>query len=439
MRNDESLRRRTPRRALAAALLVAALPALVLGACGGTDVPKNAVAKVDDATISRETFDHWLKIAAISSQGPAQGDKAPAVNIPKPPEFTECVAAKKKAAPKPAKGQPAPSDDEFKRQCKLEYDGLRDQVMQLLIQNQWVLQEAKAQDVTVSDAEVKKAFDQQKKQSFPKPADYQRFLKTSGFTEEDIMFRVRLETLSNKLRDKVLKGKDKVTDKQITDYYNKNKQRFAQPERRDLRVVLTKTEDRANEAKQALEGGDSWKQVAKEYSIDQASKDQGGVLLAVAKGQQEPALDKAVFAAQKGQLQGPVKTQFGWYVFEVKKVTPKSQQTLTQAKQSIKAILASQNQQKALDEFVKSFQKKWREKTACAKAYVTQDCENAPKKPKTATAAPGAVPQGQQQPGGAAPGGATPPTGGGQAPQAPPGGAPQAPPGGAQPQTPPQE
>ena len=437
MQNDESLRRRTPRRALAAALCVAAVPVLALSACGGADVPENAVAKVDDATIERSTFDRWLKIAAISSQGPTQGNQAPAVNIPKPPEFTDCVAAKKKSAPKPAKGQPAPSDDEFKRQCKLEYDGLRDQVMQLLIQNQWVVQEAKAQNVKVSDAEVKKAFDQQKKQSFPKPADYQRFLKTSGFTEQDIMFRVRLETLSNKLRDKVLKGKDKVTDKEIETYYNKNKQRFAQPERRDLRIVLTKDRAKADQAKSAIDGGQSWKAVAKEFSIDQASKGQGGVLLAVAKGQQEPALDKAVFSAKKGELTGPVKTQFGWYVFEVQKVTPKSQQTLDQAKQSIKAILASQGQQKALDNFVKSFQKKWKEKTACAKGYITQDCENAPKEKKTTSTPPGAVPQGEQPPGGQAPPGAAPEG------QAPPGAAPegqvpegQAPPGGA---TPPQE
>src|SRR3712207_8034066 len=53
--------------------------------------------------------------------------------------------------------------------------------------------EAKERDVKVSDAEVQKAFEQQKKQSFPKEKDYQQFLETSGFTEEDVKFRVRLE------------------------------------------------------------------------------------------------------------------------------------------------------------------------------------------------------------------------------------------------------
>jgi foldase protein PrsA len=426
MTNARTPRRRMPRRALAAACLLA-MPATALAACGGGDsIPGNAVAKIGDSEIKKETFDRWMRIAAISSQGPATGDTPPPVKIPQPPEFTDCVAEKKKTSPKPAKGQPTPSDKDFKAQCQTEYEGLRDQVMQLLIQNEWVSGEAEQQGIKVSDADVRKAFDQQKKQSFPKEADYQKFLKTSGFTEEDVLFRVRLEQLSNKLREKIVKGKDQVSEQQIADYYNKNKERFAQPERRDLRIVLTKTEDKAAEAKRAIEGGQSWKSVSKKFSIDQASKAQGGVLLAVAQGQQEPALDKAVFAAQKGELTGPVKTQFGFYVFAVQKITPKSQQTQQQASQTIKGILASENQQKALDQFIKDFQKEWKEKTNCRKGYVTQDCKNAPKQETTNTVPPGAVPQTPQGDGGQP----VPPPG---APQAPPGGAPQPPPGAPQP------
>ena len=94
------------------------------------------------------------------------------------------------------------------------------------------------------------------------------------------------------------------------------------------------------------------------------------MLPAVPKGQQEKALDDATFAAKKGKLVGPVKTQFGYYVFEVTKITPGSQQTLDQSKATIKQLLASQNQQKKLNEFVKDFQKKWKDRTDCRKGYV---------------------------------------------------------------------
>src|SRR6059058_55721 len=332
-----------------------------------------------------------MQVAAISSQGALPGQKKTAVQVPQPPDFASCVAQKQKTAPKPAKGQPKPTAAQFKAQCQQEYSGLRDQVLQFLISAEWIQGEANDQGVKVSDAEVNKQFQQTKKQSFPKEKDYQKFLKDSGMSQSDILFRVRLDTLSNKLREKVTKGKDKVTDAEVAAYYNKNKQRFAQPERRDLRIVLTKTKPKALQARQAIDSGTPFKTVAKKFSIDQASKAQGGVLLAVAKGQQEKALDTAIFKAKKGQLNGPIKTQFGYYIFKVQKVTPATQQSLAQAKETIKQLLASQNQQKSLDAFVKDFRTKWKKKTLCKKDFTTQDCKNAPKQKTTATTA-GAAP-----------------------------------------------
>jgi foldase protein PrsA len=355
------------------------VPAAIVAGCGG--VPGNAVAEVDGTAIEKDTYEHWLNVASKSG--------GPDSKVPVPPDYKDCIAQLKKTAAKPAEGQPKQTDADYKKQCEQQYNQLRDQVLGLLISFQWIEREAEDQGIKVTDAEVKKSFDEQKKQSFPKTADYEKFLKDSGQTNEDVLQRVRLDTLSQKIRDKVTKGKDKVTDQQIADYYNKNKAQFAQPERRDLSIVLTKTEAKAKEAKAALDSGESFKSVAKKYSIDDASKAQGGKLPAVAKGQQEKAFDEAIFKAKKGKISGPVKTQFGWYVFRVDKVSKASQQTLEQAKTTIKQVLASQNQQKALDEFVKDFRKKWKEKTECREDYVTQDCKNAPK--PTPTPTPGAV------------------------------------------------
>jgi foldase protein PrsA len=352
------------------------VPAAIFAGCGG--VPGDAVATVDGNSIQKTDFDHWLNVAAKS------GGQAAAA-APKPPDYAACINQKRKTTPAPAKGQPKVTDAQLKTQCQQEYNSLRDQVLQLLISFQWIEGEAKAQNIKVTDAEVKSSFDKQKKQAFPKDADFQKFLKDSGQTEADILKRVRLDTLSNKIRAKVTKGKDTVTDAQIADYYNKNKQRFAQPERRDLLIVLTKGKAKAEQARKALQSGQSFKSVAKKYSIDQASKAQGGKLPAVAKGQQEKALDTAIFKAKKGKLVGPVKTQFGWYVFKVTNVNAASQQTLAQAKTTIKQTLASQNQQKALDSFVKSFRTRWKAKTDCRQGYRTQDCKNAPKATPTPT------------------------------------------------------
>ena len=361
-------------------LVATALGAAVIAGCGN-DLPPGAVAKVGDTTISQDEFDKWLSTAV---KGQAQGGTAV---VPDPPDYSKCVAAKQKTS-SPEGSQGKQSESSLKKQCKTEYETLKKEVMQFLIQAEWVQQEADKQDVKVSDAAVRKSFDDQKKQAFPNEKAYQKFLSTNGMSEADILFRVKLDQLQQKLTQKITDDAEKVSDSDIEDYYDKNKKRFAQPERRDLLVVLTKTKDKAEQAKQALDSGQSWKTVVKQYSIDQASKAQGGSLLGVTKGTQEKAFGDAVFKAAKGELQGPIKVQFGYYVFQVQKITPAKQQSLKEATPAIKQELDTTGKKAADDKFNKDLRKKWKERTNCRDGYVMDQCKNAPK-PKTQTAPAG--------------------------------------------------
>ena len=359
---------------------------LALSACGGDGgVPGNAVVKIGPDTIKTSSFDHWLKVAATAQQ--QQTGATGAVTLPDPPSYTKCIAQKKKTATKPAKGQPNPTDATYKTQCAQEYSTLRDQVMQFLISSAWIEGESADRGVKVSDTDVKKDFDKQRQQSFPKDTDYSAFLKSSGYVQEDLLYRVKVQSLSQKLRTKVLEGTDKVSAAQISNYYNKNKSRFAQPEKRDIRIVLTKTEDQAKKAKSALEGGQSWKKVASKYSIDQGTRDSGGLLAAVPKGQQEKALDDATFKAKKGEIGGPIKTQFGYYVVKIDKITKSSQQSLQEATPTIKQVLQQQTEQKAVAAFSEDYRKKWTKVTDCRKGFTIQGCKNGPKTTSTATGA----------------------------------------------------
>jgi foldase protein PrsA len=369
-------------------LVASALGAFAIAGCGN-DVPAGAVAKVGDSTVTQEEFDKWLGIAV---KGQAQGGAAA---VPDPPDFEKCVATKKKT-PVP-KGQQRPTDEALKKQCKTEFDNLKREVMQFLIQAEWVQQEADEQEIKITDKEIQRALEDQKKQAFPNDKQYKEFLASSGMKEDDVLFRVRLSQLQQKLTEKVTADAKKVSDADIEAYYEKNKKRFAQPERRDLRVVLTKTEAKAQQAKRALDSGQPFKQVVKKYSIDEASKSQAGLLPAVSEGQQEKAFDEAIFSADRGQLEGPVKTQFGWYVFQVEKVTQASQQTLEQSKDTIRNLLRSQREQKALDEFIKNFREDYKDQTDCADDFRVAECKNAPKEESDTGPASGGNPGGQPQ------------------------------------------
>lgn len=163
---------------------------------------------------------------------------------------------------------------------------LSDQVMQYMIRAAWIQGEAFDRGIKVSDKEVKKQFDIDRKQNFPTADAYNEFLKTSGYKTEDLLYQVKSKMLSERLQKQLMKGQDKASDAEIAAYYKKNKKNFAQPETRSLLVVMTKTKAQAEKAKAELVAGANWAAVAKKYSIDVSSKGNGGKLENVPKGQQ---------------------------------------------------------------------------------------------------------------------------------------------------------
>jgi foldase protein PrsA len=360
-----------------AALGAVFFAAVGLAACGG-GVPGNAVAQVGGTPITKETFEHWMGVAAAST-ATTPGEKA---IVPVPPDYTECIAHLEATAPKPAKGQSKPSKSQLKSECEQQYKSLKQEVLGFLISSSWVLGEADNLGVKVSDAEVKKQFEKIKSEQFPKQEEFKKFLESSGQTVSDLLLRVKLNLLSTKIQQKVSK-KGAVTEAQIEKYYNEHKSQFGAPEKRALLVVLTKTEAEAKQAKQEIESGKSWAEVAKSKSID-PSKSNGGEIKAVVKGQEVKALDEAAFSAKQGVVGGPIKTPFGYYIYEVKSITPGNPQSLAQAKASIKQQLSTTSSQQALSKFVKEFRKSWTSKTECASGFVVQNCSEYVK-PKTSS------------------------------------------------------
>lgn len=354
---------------------------LGLSACGG--IPGNAVVQVGGKPITKSTFEHWLGVAAASSATTATGGKPV---LPVPPDYTACISHLQATTPKPAKGQPPVTTAALKSQCEQQYKSLQQEVLGFLISADWVVGEAEHLGVKISDKEVQKEFEKIKTQQFPKPAEFQKFLASSGQTVSDLLLRVKLNLLSAKIQSKISKTKGTVTKAQVEKYYSEHKATYGTPEKRTIEIILTKDEATANKAKKEIEAGKSFASVAKAVSIDPTSKAKGGVIVGVTKGEEEQALDSAIFSAKVNTLGGPVKTPFGYYIYEVKSITPGNQQTLAQSEAAIKQQLSTTGQQAALTKFVKEFKTKWTGKTECRSGYAVMDCKGF-KAPKAETGA----------------------------------------------------
>jgi foldase protein PrsA len=363
--------------------LGAVLFALVgLSACGG--LPGDAVVQIEGKSITKATFSHWLAIAATANSAGAGAVAAKPV-VPEPPDYKACIAHLQQVAPKPAKGQEAPTTASLKKQCVTQYGQLLKSVLPFLISSTWLLEEGSHMGIKLSDAEVKKQFEKIKGTQFPKAADYEKFLANTGQSTSDILLRVKLNQLSAKIEEKIAKEKHTVSKAEIEKYYNANKQRFGTPEKRTIEIILSKTEAAAASAKREVESGKSFASVAKRVSIDPTSKATGGLLTEVIPGQEEKALSTAIFAAKLNVLGGPLKSAFGYYVYRVKSATPATQQSLAQAEASIKTQLTSTQSSESLKKFVTEFRKRWKARTDCRSEFVVANCKQFKEPPKTTT------------------------------------------------------
>jgi foldase protein PrsA len=206
-------------------------------------------------------------------------------------------------------------------------------------------------------------------------------------TEDDILFRLRVQELSTGITEQIQRSGGDVTDADITAYYNRNREQFAVPERRDLEIILTRTEAQANEAKRAVEsGGMDWAEAARDFSTDALSRGNGGRLAGVARGQQDRALDTAAFNAREGVIVGPVRGQFGWYIVRVTGVTEARQNSLEDSRTQIRELLEQQGGTEKLNTFAREFQERWTDETECRRGFVIPICGNAPRANTTSTA-----------------------------------------------------
>jgi foldase protein PrsA len=362
------------------ALVVFIIVALILVVFRG-GVPSDAVAKVSGTSIPVAKFNKTL-VSYTSQTAGASGKGV----VPDPPNYTKCIAAKKSGSKKL-------SDGALKKQCQTEWNTAKTQIMTALVQQEWYVQEAKDRGITITPAQVQARFLPLKQQSFPKEADYQKFLKSSGQTQADILALVKASMVQEKVQAVAATAPTPTTG-QVEKEYNDNKKQYATPASRDLSLVFNSSKAKADAAKAELEGGADFASVAKKYSQDSASKATGGKFPGVTKGQFPKPLDGEVFAAKKGALVGPIKTQYGYYVFQVTKIKPGSQQSLKQASPQILQALKSEAQTKISTNFQTEFTDKWRKKTKCADLYkVPAVCGNTPKPKGGSTATTGAASQ----------------------------------------------
>ena len=183
---------------IAVSVLAAAVLGLGLVACGSEKeaVPTNAVAVVGDETITKAEFDRLMDQARESYKNQKR---------------------------------------DFPKAGTEEYQALRGQAMQFLVQRAQFEQKAEEFDIEVSDKDVDARLAQLKKQYFKNDdKKYREQLEQQGLSEDQVKEDIHAQLIQEKIYAEVTKGA-KVSDKEIEASYKKNKSQYVQPATRVVR------------------------------------------------------------------------------------------------------------------------------------------------------------------------------------------------------------
>jgi len=134
-----------------------------------------------------------------------------------------------------------------------------------------------------------------------------------------------------------------VSDADLQQFYEKNKDKLKTGEQIRASHILVKTEKESQDILAQLKGGGNFEDLAKKHSIDGAAS-RGGDLGWFAKGTMVPEFEKAALSLQEGTTSGVVKTQFGYHIIKLTGKRPAGVAQFTEVKEQLKGAILSEKQ-----------------------------------------------------------------------------------------------
>ena len=175
---------------------------------------------------------------------------------------------------------------------------------------------------------------------------------------KDSMENISKEVITSMAINKVLSDIT-VTDAEVENYYNENKDAFAEPATVSAKHILVATEEEAKKAKEEISNGTlSFEEAAKKYSTC-PSNEQGGNLGAFSRGMMVKEFEDVAFDIEIGIVSEPVKTQFGYHLILVEGKNEASVKSFDEVKDSVLNQLLQENQHKKYDEILKELEGKY--------------------------------------------------------------------------------
>jgi parvulin-like peptidyl-prolyl isomerase len=225
-------------------------------------------------------------------------------------------------------------------------------------------QAAEEKQITVSDAEVESTV-RDLGTKLPPGKTMDDYLKVAGMTAQDLKRELASELRIEKLIDREVASPAAPADQEIASFYTENIEHFTKPERVRVRHVLvasTPEDDAATRAAKRSKAeairdelvagkGERFAEIAAAKS-DCPSKERGGDLGEVARGELVPAFETAAFGQTEGEIGPVVETEFGYHVIQVQEHREAGSVPLEEARAEIVEQLAADKKRVAVEAYI---------------------------------------------------------------------------------------
>lgn len=237
-------------------------------------------------------------------------------------------------------------------------------VLEQMIREKLIEDKAAALELTASDAEVDEALDRVKEQyGLKNDAEFDRALAANGLTREGLRGQLHQTLLTNKVLSREVPAT--ITDDAVRTEYERVKEKlYAIPEKARISEIVVRFDPRdasareaaqvkIGEAQKRIQSGTPLAEVAREFS-EGPSRDRGGDLGVVSKGDLTPELDKAIFG---GDLSAPIATRDAFHLVQVTAREKATFRPFDDVKEELRKRMSEEIYDKKFDEFLRDLRK----------------------------------------------------------------------------------
>lgn len=224
-------------------------------------------------------------------------------------------------------------------------------ILDAMIEQRLIMQIARTRGAVATGTQVDAQVNEIKA-NFPSEQAFTDALKQRGLTMTSLRDRLRTNITIRNLTPLVTHIT--VSDADVEAYFRAHRKEFERPEQVHARHILVPSEVEAKFVLAKFQRGESFEALARQYSQDPGSKEQGGDLGFLSKGTTVPEFEQVAFALHPGETSGVVKSQFGYHIIQVSEHRASQPAELTDAvRTQIRSQLLSKQQETAFASWLK--------------------------------------------------------------------------------------